>query len=275
MPAVQVPHGEIFYERTGVAGDPAALVHGSWTDHHGWDAVAPGFALGLEVLTYDRRGHGLSRGEVRSHPVRDDADDLAALLEATDFHPVHLVAHAYGGMVALRLAVDRPELVRSACLHEPPWTGLVDDDPASRAEIERIVAGVRAIAPLAKSDGVDRTIPRILALVSGVGEWDRIPASGRAAILAGSGDWLGEFGDTAASHPDPQELREVQVPVLVTVGEESPGYMQRICDRITRALPNATLVRLPTAGHFPQLTHPDLLVGVLGTFLLDRNVPST
>jgi len=275
VPAVQVPHGEIFYERTGFAGDPAALVHGSWTDHHGWDAVVPGFARGLEVLSYDRRGHGLSRGEVRSHPVQDDADDLAALLEATDFHPVHLVAHAYGGMVALRLAVDRPELVRSACLHEPPWTGLVDDDPASRAEIQRIVAKVRAIAPLAKSGGADRTIPRILALVSGVGEWDRIPASGRAAILAGSGDWLREFGDTAASQANPLELREVQVPVLVTVGEESPSYMQRICDRITQALPNATLVRLPTAGHFPQLTHPDLLVGVLGTFLLERNVPST
>ncbi len=275
MPVVHVPHGEIFYERTAVGGDPAAFVHGSWTDHHGWDAVAPGFARGLEVLTYDRRGHGLSRGEVRSHPVRDDADDLAALLEAADLQPVHLVAHAYGGMVALRLAVDRPELVRSVCLHEPPWAGLVDDDPDSRAEVERIVAEVRAVAPLAKSDGADRTIPRILALLSGSTEWDRIPASGRAAILAGSGDWFREFDDPEASRANAEELREVQVPVLVTVGEESPGYVQRIVERLARALPNGTLVRLPTAGHFPQLTHPDLLVGVLGTFLLDRNVPST
>jgi pimeloyl-ACP methyl ester carboxylesterase len=275
LSVAHVPRGEIFYERTAAGGDPAAFVHGSWTDHHGWDAVVPGFARGLEVLTYDRRGHGLSRGEVRPHPVQDDAADLAALLEATDFHPVHLVAHGFGGMVALRLAVDRPELVRSVSLHEPPWARLVDDDPACRAEVDRVVAEVGAMAPLAISDGADHAIPRILALLSGAAEWNRIPAGGRAAILAGSGDWFTEFGDPEASRANPQELRELQVPVLVTVGEESPDYRQRIGERLTESLPNATFVRLPQAAHFPQLTHPDLFVGVLGTFLLDRNVPST
>ena len=33
------------------------LVHGSWGNHHNWDAVVPAFARSFRVLSYDRRGH--------------------------------------------------------------------------------------------------------------------------------------------------------------------------------------------------------------------------
>ena len=91
-------------------------------------------------------------GPVRTHPARDDAGDLAQLLESLDLYPVHVVAHSYGGAVALRLALDRSEMVRSLALHEPPFVGLLEEDPATAPEAERLWAGTsrsrRSSAPV-------------------------------------------------------------------------------------------------------------------------------
>jgi pimeloyl-ACP methyl ester carboxylesterase len=276
MSFARVPHGSLFYERLGNSGDPTTLVHGSWGDHHVWDLVEPGLARSLEVLVYDRRGHGLSSGEARSHPVRDDVGDLAALLEAADFHPVHLVAVSYGATVALRLAVERPELVRSLALHEPPCVGLLDDDPESQAEAQRVADSVRSFETLRSAEDRSRAGARIVEMLSGrSSEWERIPPASRTRLLEGSDEWLVELEDPDANRVDLEAMRSVAIPVLLTVGDTSPQFLHRIGERFARALPNATLVTLPGAGPFPQLTHPDLLVGVVGSFLLERNVPTT
>src|SRR5208282_5850182 len=124
-------------------GDPTVLVHGSLVDRTSWRGVRRGLAQSLTVLAYDRRGHGESTGPVRIHPVRDDASDLAELLESIDLYPAHVIAHSYGGAVALRLAFERPEMVRSLLLHEPPFVGLLEDDPATAPEAERLWAGTK------------------------------------------------------------------------------------------------------------------------------------
>ena len=48
----------------GDVRDTVVLVHGSWGDHHNWDAVAPMLARSFRVLTYDRRGHSPGAGHV-------------------------------------------------------------------------------------------------------------------------------------------------------------------------------------------------------------------
>jgi pimeloyl-ACP methyl ester carboxylesterase len=50
---------ELYYELSG-SGEPLVLVHGSWGDHHNWDAVAGSPAQSFQVLTFDRRGHSAS-----------------------------------------------------------------------------------------------------------------------------------------------------------------------------------------------------------------------
>jgi pimeloyl-ACP methyl ester carboxylesterase len=56
MPKTLLNGVEIYWERTGERGDSLVLVHGSWVDHHTWDAIAPALARDFRVVTYDRRG---------------------------------------------------------------------------------------------------------------------------------------------------------------------------------------------------------------------------
>jgi pimeloyl-ACP methyl ester carboxylesterase len=89
--------------------------------HHGanslraWDDFVPGIAAGRRLLAYDRRGFGSSPRDAvfDAGLFSRDADELAALLEARDAAPAHLVGHSDGATVALLTAARHPDVVLS------------------------------------------------------------------------------------------------------------------------------------------------------------------
>jgi pimeloyl-ACP methyl ester carboxylesterase len=276
MPTASVGDALLHYEVSGGSGDPVVLLHGSWVDHHSFDALVGPLAQSLQVLAYDRRGHGQSTGPPRTHPVRDDAHDLAGLLEATDFYPVHLVAHSYGGAVAFRLAVDHPEMVRSLSVHEVPYAGLLRDDPVTSAEAEEVLARLRALQDRVRAgdaEGAARGVTDAFSLQAGA--WDRLPSPVRATFLRHADRWCEEFEDPEAIGPDPRELSDLLLPILLSQGELSPPFLHRITAALAPLLRNAVVTTLPETGHVPQVTQPLQYAGLLGTFLLERNVPVT
>src|SRR5947208_12872440 len=120
----------LWSETQGTSGSPVVMVHGSWGDHHNWDLVAPRFAETHTVLTYDRRGHSRSERPPSQGSVHEDVADLAALIESIGIAPAHVIGNSAGAIISVRLAADRPELIRSLVIHEPPLVGVIADDPA-------------------------------------------------------------------------------------------------------------------------------------------------
>lgn len=275
MPVAKLSSAVIRYDLAG-DGEPAVLVHGSLVDRTTWGAVRDGLAPSLHVLVYDRRGHGESTGAIRVHPVRDDTHDLAELLEALDFYPVHVIAHSYAGAVALRLAVDRPELVRSLAVHEPPFVRILEDDPATAPEAERLVTGTNAIRALVQSGRKeDATREIVNAFSVEPGAWDRLRPEAREGLLRHVDRWAEELADPEATKPDPTALAEILVPVLLTTGERSPPFLHRTVARLAERLRNVTVRTLPGVGHAPHQTSPDQFIALLHGFLVERNVPTT
>ncbi|MGA9043590.1 MAG: alpha/beta fold hydrolase [Thermoplasmata archaeon] len=275
MTIVPLAHASIAYELLG-RGDPTVLVHGSLSDRRTWERVRVGLAPALRVLVYDRRGYGESTGAVRAHPVRDDAADLAELLEALDLFPVHLIAPSYGGAVALRLAADRPEMVRSLDLHEPPFIGLLEDDPATAPEADRLWTAAKAMRSLARSGQPEAALRQVGDALSGEeGAWDRLAPDVQQALLRLVDRWAEELDDPDATRPDRAELAELLIPVLLTTGERSPPFLHRVTSLLADHLPNATLRTLPGVGHVPHLSDPDQFIALVQGFLVERNVPST
>jgi pimeloyl-ACP methyl ester carboxylesterase len=276
MPKVRVRDVELAFERTGTGGDPVVLVHGSYVDRHTWDPVVPGLSQALHVLAYDRRGHGESSLGPRPSPVRDDAEDLGALLTELDHFPAHVIAHSYGGAVALRLAADRPEMVRSLAVHEIPFVGLLEDDPTTAPEAERLEAGVLAMRTLIRDGHPEAAAEQLVDQFSTEpGAWGRLPPAARAGFVRHADRWAEEYGDPEAIRPDPTALRELLIPVLLTEGTLSPPFLRRIMQQLAERIRNVKLQELPGAGHAPQLTRPHQYVGLLVNFLLERNVPVT
>ncbi len=276
MPTVRANDVELYYELHGGSGDPVVLVHGSWVDHRSWDLVVPGLSQAMQVVTYDRRGHGQSSLGDRRNPVRDDAADLAALLTEIDHYPAHVIAHSYAGAVALRLAIDRPEMVRSLAIHETPFVALLADDPSSAPEAERMMAGVREMQGLIRAGHAADAARELADVFSGEpGAWARMPAELRTTWERNAERWAEEYGDPDALQPDAAGLREVLIPVLLTEGALSPRFLHRITHALASLLRNVQEHELPDVGHAPQLTRPHQYVGLLVNFLLERNVPVT
>lgn len=274
MPTVTLPDASIRYDRSG-AGDPTVLVHGSLVDRRSWDPVRAGLAQSLTVLVYDRRGHGESTGAPRAHPVRDDASDLAGLLASVDLYPAHLICHSYAGAVGLRLANERPEMVRSIVLHEPPFIDLLRGDPATAPEAERLRAGTDAIQALVRAGHAEEAAREIVNAFS-VEEnaWDRLRPDAQRELLLHLDRWAEELADPEATLPDDAELAELLIPILLTTGERSPPFLYRVAARLAEKLRNVTLQTLPGVGHVPFRSDPDQFIALIHGFLVERNVPT-
>jgi pimeloyl-ACP methyl ester carboxylesterase len=276
MPKVERPEAALYYETAGSAGDPTVLVHGSWVDHRSWARVVPALAQSLHVVTYDRRGHGESSGIPRARPVRDDASDLASLLESIDLFPAHVVGHSYGGAVAFRLALERPEMVRSVAVHEPPFLGLLEGIGPSSSEATEARTRVREVQTRVRSGDPEGAAREFVERFGpDPGAWDRLDPATRSRFTRNAERWADEFSDPETTSPSRTELAGLDLPVLLTTGELSPPLFHRIGDELGRTLPNASARTLPATGHVPHLTHPEVYVGALATFLLERDVPST
>src|SRR4029079_11885048 len=97
-----------------------SLIVGCWGEGRTWEFTLPGLGERFRVISYDRRGHGESTGPPDEGSVHDDVADAAALIEAVHGGPSYVVANSYGAIIALRLAAERPDLVRRMAIHEPP-----------------------------------------------------------------------------------------------------------------------------------------------------------
>ncbi|HEY2273723.1 MAG TPA: alpha/beta hydrolase [Jatrophihabitantaceae bacterium] len=123
---IEVPGARIFV-RHGGDGPPVLLLHGHPRTSATWHRVAPRLVeQGFTVACADLRGYGRSRGPEPSadhsaHCKRAVAADQVAVMRALGHDRFALAGHDRGGAVALRLALDHPDVVdRVAILDAMP-----------------------------------------------------------------------------------------------------------------------------------------------------------
>lgn len=253
------------------AGDDVVLVHGalSW----GRDTFASQLHLADRVRLHvvDRRGYGAAAPAVEGEvgwPV--DVPDLLALLE--DLDGAHVVGHSYGGVVGLIAAGERPELVRSLVVVEPPVYDLADD-PEVAALAQRIgevfARGPRltpeefyaqwASLVLGLHDRViqyaehhwtpdhraaaDATRLEALPTASPV-RWDGVREIASRAVVSGA--WPTEHRRAATRPEGALAARAFQL--------AASGVAQRA---------DVGIARFDGSGHTPQLTEPDAFDALL------------
>ena len=145
MAVANVNGVRLFYEVSGAGEVPLVLVHGSWGSHHNWDLVVPELAESFRVLTYDRRGHSESERPPEQGSVREDVADLAALIEHLELGPAWVAGNSFGASITLRLAGERPDLLRGIIAHEPPLFSLLANDPSVAPMLDEVGKRIGAV----------------------------------------------------------------------------------------------------------------------------------
>ena len=112
---IQVKGGRVSYAVAG-AGPPIVLIHGLGGSATNWSELAPLLAQSHRVIVPDLPGHGRSEPLAAVSGLQPFADRVYAVMEHEGAVPATVVGHSLGGLVALRLALRRPDAVSGLVL---------------------------------------------------------------------------------------------------------------------------------------------------------------
>ena len=236
-------------------GPRVVLVHGFTQTLASWEPLAARLRARWRVVRADLPGHGGSAA------VRADLPTTAELL-GTAAAPGAFVGYSLGGRVCLRLALDRPDLVRALVL-----LGASPGIAGAGERAERRAAD-EALARDLERDGVAAFLDRWLAGPL----FATLPAerAGRAERLgngaAGLAAALRLLG-TGTQEPLWARLPELAAPVLLVAGELD-GKFAAVAERMAGAIgPRARVALVPGAGHAAHLEQPEAFGDLVESFL--------
>ena len=110
----------MYYEIHG-EGEPLILLHGGVGAIEMFAEVLPLLAEGRRVIAVDLQAHGRTGDIDRLMTFEAMADDVAALIEHLELGAADVMGYSLGGGVALRTAIQQPEVVRKLVLVSTPF----------------------------------------------------------------------------------------------------------------------------------------------------------
>ena len=258
MPEADFGGTRTFWQAWGTGGRRAVAVHCSLAHSGAWEGVAARLSDVLRLQAFDLPGHGRSGDWDQGRDIMDQT--VAMALGLIRDAPVDLIGHSFGAVACLRLAVERPDLVRSLVLFEPVFFA------AAAADGYDTGAPFTPFAEaLAKGDWDEAA--RFFTDLWGAGErWDDLPARQRAALAArihlipAANPAL---HDDNAGLLAPGRLERAEMPVLLLEGADSPPVIAAIAAGLARRLPDARRETITGAGHMGPITHPEAVAGAI------------
>jgi len=237
-------------------GEPVVLVHGFTQTLASWDRVAVNLGRDRKVIRVDAPGHGTSAA------VHVDLAQGARLLGESGGRATY-VGYSMGGRLALRLALDQPQLVRALVLLGAT-AGI--DDPIERRERR---AHDEALAQRLEAEGVEDFVDGWMNQAM----FEAVPRDGsdRAGRMTNSVDGLASSlrlaGTGTMDPPWWDELDRLDMDTLVLAGEHDQkftGLGLRLAETIG---PSAHFATIEGAHHAAHLEQPEAFVEVLRDFL--------
>jgi pimeloyl-ACP methyl ester carboxylesterase len=108
--------GRVLNYRIDGSGEDLLLIHGFGDNLNVWYHQLPVFSKDFRVIGYDLMGSGESDISVEESSVGSLANDAYRLLRNAGVKRAYVLGHSLGGLVACRLAIDHPEMVKGLIL---------------------------------------------------------------------------------------------------------------------------------------------------------------
>lgn len=235
---------------------PLVLLNSIGTDIGLWDRTIPLLLPAFRLLRIDTRGHGGSDAPAGDYTLAMLAADVAAVIEEAAIGPASVAGVSLGGMIAMQLALDRPDLLRALAL---VCTSAAMDPAAWDARIAAVRQdGTASIATMA----VGRFLSPDFAA-----RHPEIADGLRDGIARQADDGYAGAGAAIRDMTLADRIAGIAVPTLVVTAERDvstpyAGHGERLLERI----PDACHASVPGA-HLPPIEAPDALAVALRGFL--------
>jgi len=248
---------------SGDGSEAIVFAHGMLFSGVMFDPQVAALNRQYRCVVYDHRGHGRSAVPKSGYDMDTLAKDGMDLIETLGIGPCHFVGVSLGAAVGLRLALWRPDLLRSLVI----INGDADPEPRkSRAKY-------RGLNLLARIFGLKLAVNQVMPIVFGqtfMNDPDRAMERNFWRRQIAAGDRWGITRTVASIIDRPglyAELGSIKTPTLVLSGDEDVAVPPQGPERMHKAIPGSKFLRIPKAGHSMTLEQPEAVNIAIKEFL--------
>jgi pimeloyl-ACP methyl ester carboxylesterase len=242
---VQLGSVNTWYDERG-AGQPLVLLHGGLVDARWFEPNLAPLVERFHVYLPERRGHGHTPDVPGPITYQLMAEETIAFLDTVVGGAADLVGHSDGAVVAMLVAMQRPELVNRLVMISGGFNKSGEAMPDMEWDVDQIAQFLGPAYGEVSPDGIDH----FPVVATKIGEMAAVEPNLQASDLAG----VTQRALVMFSDDD-----------LVTLTHAVEMY---------DALPNAELAVVPGTSHFLTQEKPHLVNALLLDFLTSEPVPT-
>lgn len=277
--------GPVHYVDHGGTGHPLLMLHGLGGSHLNWESATPLLTDHHRPIAIDLIGFGLTPLAGRRAAIGAQRDLVTRFIEEVIGQPVTLMGNSMGGLVAMVVAADAPDLVERLVLVDPALP-MASADNISRTTLQRLglplvpFVGPASIDRYKDSIAVEEELNTTMDLLcydpSRVGP--RARARGLEMLrLRREMEWATTAFTQAIRSITVRLLRRrrffdtvlhrISVPTLLIHGNADVIVAPASAKLVAEERPDWTFVMLPGVGHIPMIEVPEIFVSIVDDWL--------
>ena len=266
-------NGTSLYVRIGGTGPAVVMLHGFGDTGDMWAPIAAKLMKDHTVIVPDLRGMGLSAHPDTGYTKKNQAVDIAGVLDHLKVDKADFVTHDIGNMVGYAFVAQYPERVTRWVVIDAPLPGIGNWDNITRSpllwhfnfrgpDVERLVQGRERIY-------LDRFWNELSANPKAIDEATREHYSALYARPHAMHDAFEQFGAFTQDALDNKELLakggKLSMPVLAVGAEKS--FNTAMAEEIRFVATNVTVGIVPGSGHWVMEENPGAITKLVLDFL--------
>lgn len=264
MPYINIRNANIYYEDEGNGKETIVFAHSMLFNLRMFDDQVKTFKNDFRCVSFDFRGQGKSEITQDGYDLDSLTQDTVELMEALNCSPCHFIGFSMGGMVAMRLAINHPQLLKS----------LVLIDTSSEPESPSIKN--KAMVWIAKYIGLGILANQVMEMFFGsdflndpnrkaskIAWKNHFLANDQSGIVKVIKGVLSRKGIT-------DNLYKIIHPSLILVGENDLLTDYEKSEIMQKNIKNSSLKIIPRAAHMSPVEEPKIVNLSVQKFLLNH-----
>lgn len=263
MPKIKINGVPIHYQIRGEGAETIVFAHGLLWSEQIFENQITAFQHRYRCITFDFRGQGQTAVTRSGYDIETLYADTVGLIETLNAAPCHFVGVSMGGIVGLRIAVRKPELIKSLALLAT----------SADAETEEKKKRYRVLTLIARLFGLRVVAGKVMPVMFGKTflndplrtelkrQWRQNFIANRRLGVARA--VIGVIG----REPIYDQINQITTPTLVAMGGEDVAISIDRATRIHSQIEGSNLTIIPRAGHTPTVEEPMVVNQLLKDFL--------
>ncbi|NYT64086.1 alpha/beta hydrolase [Alcaligenaceae bacterium] len=261
-------HGDPVHYTVAGNGEILLLIHGSLCDYRYWRWQIPALSQHHKVLAPSLRGYwpaALQRETAAFNIAQHVSDMVAFARQMGSGRPIHILGHSRGAQIALELACQAPELVRSLTLADPGFR-IAGEAPSFPFHM--------SVISLLERGEVEQALSEFIDVVNGSGTWRHMVSWFKTMVTDNAYTLLSQVREINLG-VDLAEAHQLRCPVLLVGGADSPIRYGSRLDILEDVFNDVQRVTIPLASHGMNLANPKAFNQELSEFLAEVEAGGT